>query len=80
MANMKLINECNMFLNSIHNAELDKRTVDARMLKLGLRAYVTLTGEGSENPDVVRIIREGAKLHPSNVGNTSFHTGADYAK
>ena len=63
MANMKLINECNMFLNSIHNAELDNRTVDARMLKVGLRAYVTLTGEWSDNADVVRIIREGVKAH-----------------
>jgi hypothetical protein len=57
MANMKLINECNMFLNSIHNAELEKRTIDARMLKLGLRAYVTLTGEGSDNPDVVEMLK-----------------------
>lgn len=80
MANMKLINECNMFLNSIHNAELEKRTIDARMLKVGLRAYVTLTGEGSDNPDVVRIIREGANLHPVNVGNTSFEAGGDYAE
>ena len=63
MANMKLINECRMFINQIHDAELDKRTVDARMLRIGLRAYVTLTGEGSDNPDVVRIMQKGTKVH-----------------
>ena len=60
---MKLVNECRLFVNQIHDAEIDKRTIDARMLRLGLRAYVTLTGEGSDNPDVVRIIKGGTQVH-----------------
>lgn len=60
---IKLINECRLFVNQIHDAEMDKRTIDARMLRLGLRAYVTLTGEGSGNPDVVRIMQKGTKAH-----------------
>lgn len=62
---IKLINECRMFVNQIHDAELDKRTVDARMLRIGLRAYVTLTGEGSNNPDVHRLMSLGTTGLPA---------------
>ena len=66
MANLKLINECKMFINSIHNAELEKRTVDARMLRLGLRAYVPLPGEGSNDPDVHRLMSLAVTGLPAN--------------